>query len=202
MSDSGEDVMRIFRKLSVNNALANYRLSRATIALSQDAFEARRTSFFPSLKITLNHIYLVDWLYIDAVLGSELGPWPHATDEPYGTAAELYEAQKKLDIELFAYCQNMAYPEIISAVEIDRGDRIQIERADDVLSHLFQHQTHHRGQVHAMLAGTSIKPPQLDEFIVADDARFRRDELAAFGWDETVLNFEPPPGYPRLPFPS
>jgi uncharacterized damage-inducible protein DinB len=56
-----------------------------------------------------------------------------------------------------------------------------------VLGHLFQHQTHHRGQVHAMLAGTSVKPPQLDEFIVADDGRFRGDELAALGWSEEDL---------------
>jgi uncharacterized damage-inducible protein DinB len=58
---------------------------------------------------------------------------------------------------------------------------------DDVLSHLFQHQTHHRGQVHAMLAGSSVAPPQLDEFIVDDDARFRGGEVAALGWSEQML---------------
>jgi uncharacterized damage-inducible protein DinB len=58
---------------------------------------------------------------------------------------------------------------------------------EDVLGHLFQHQTHHRGQVHAMLAGSSVTPPQLDEFIVADDARFRGDEIAALGWSEERL---------------
>lgn len=188
-STGGEDVMRIFRKLSVNNVLANYRLSRAVIALPQAEFTARRTSFFPSLKATLNHIYLVDWLYINALMSGELGPWPHEEDEPYDTAAALYEAQHQLDIELFAFCQNMAYPEITSPVEIDRGDRLQVERADDILSHLFQHQTHHRGQAHAMLAGTAIKPPQLDEFIVADDARFRTAELTALGWTEKDLEF-------------
>jgi hypothetical protein len=40
-----------------------------------------------------------------------------------------------------------------------------------------------------MLSGAAVKPPQLDEFIVADDAKFRREELAAFGWDESVLEF-------------
>lgn len=72
-------------------------------------------------------------------------------------------------------------------IDLHRSNRIQRERAEDVLSHLFQHQTHHRGQVHAMLAGSSIAPPQLDEFIVADDARFRGEELMALGWDETML---------------
>jgi hypothetical protein len=38
-----------------------------------------------------------------------------------------------------------------------------------------------------MLAGTSIKPPQLDEFIVADDARFRGADITALGWSEEKL---------------
>lgn len=64
-----------------------------------------------------------------------------------------------------------------------------MERCDDVLSHLFQHQTHHRGQAHAMLAGTSIKPPQIDEFIVADDAASRSDVLQRLGMTEAqVMN--------------
>ena len=42
-----------------------------------------------------------------------------------------------------------------------------------ILAHLFQHQVHHRGQVHAMLAGTAVKPPQLDEFFCANEADLR-----------------------------
>ncbi len=40
-----------------------------------------------------------------------------------------------------------------------------------------------------MLAGTDISPPQLDEFIVADDAPVRGRELAALGWTEADLEF-------------
>ena len=45
------------------------------------------------------------------------------------------------------------------------------------LAHLFNHQTHHRGQVHAMLAGTGVPPPQLDEFFLDWD----RHPSAAMG---------------------
>jgi uncharacterized damage-inducible protein DinB len=48
-----------------------------------------------------------------------------------------------------------------------------------VLEHLFQHQIHHRGQAHAMLSGTRVKPPQLDEFFLAQDEPLRRHELLA-----------------------
>ncbi len=47
--------------------------------------------------------------------------------------------------------------------------------------------TLHRGQVHAMLSGTSVKPPQLDEFIVGDDRAARATEMAELGWREADL---------------
>jgi uncharacterized damage-inducible protein DinB len=33
---------------------------------------------------------------------------------------------------------------------------------DQVLAHVFNHQTHHRGQAHAMLSSTEVAPPPLD----------------------------------------
>ncbi len=36
------------------------------------------------------------------------------------------------------------------------------EDAAVAVSHLFNHQTHHRGQVHVMLSQTSVAPPSLD----------------------------------------
>ena len=51
-----------------------------------------------------------------------------------------------------------------------------------MLAHLFQHDIHHRGQVHAMLAGTDVPPPQLDEFFLEQDAPLRAEELRALGF--------------------
>ena len=51
------------------------------------------------------------------------------------------------------------------------------ERIGSLLTHLFLHQIHHRGQVHAMLSGTSVKPPQLDEFFLDYDEPLRREEF-------------------------
>lgn len=56
-----------------------------------------------------------------------------------------------------------------------------------LLAHLFQHQLHHRGQVHAMLAGTRVKPPQLDEFFCANEAHLRAAELAEPGYSEAQI---------------
>jgi uncharacterized damage-inducible protein DinB len=56
-----------------------------------------------------------------------------------------------------------------------------------LLSHLFEHQLHHRGQVHAMLSGTSVAPPQLDEFFCAGESGLRAVDFAELGWTETLI---------------
>src|SRR5436853_539036 len=54
-------LMRHFATMAYNNAWANHRLLTACCKLSQADFEAQRTSFFPSIKATLNHNLTVDW---------------------------------------------------------------------------------------------------------------------------------------------
>lgn len=181
------DPTRAFRKLAYNNALANRRLLQACAALKPGEFEAPRTSFFPSIKETLNHVLTVDWFYVDGLEGGTLGFQAFEVDEPFDDVITLAEAQAKVDQRLTALCEALTPEKLVSTVSLHRGARIQQERMEDVLGHLFQHQSHHRGQVHAMLAGTSVAPPQLDEFIVADDARFRGKELAELGWNEETL---------------
>lgn len=183
------DPLRVFCKLARNNRLANFRLHQACLGLSQEALIAPRVSFFPTLRATLNHIYIVDRFYIDALQGGTLGPAAFAQVEPFATVAELRIAQAELDETLIAFVDGLDEDGLATSVNIHRGARIQQDRCDDVLSHLFQHQTHHRGQAHAMLSGTGIKPPQLDEFIVGDDAKARKDEMDALGWTETDLMF-------------
>ena len=68
--------------------------------------------------------------------------------------------QAKVDRRLVTLCEEATPEKLASVTEIHRTQRIQRERMEDVLNHVFQHQTHHRGQVHAMLAGTSVPPPQ------------------------------------------
>ena len=185
----GYDPGRVFRKLTRNNRLANVRLHEVCLGLTQEEFVAPRTSFFPSIRATLNHILMVDRFYIDALQGGSLGFTAFAVREPHETMAMLHAAQVALDDTLIAFVDGLDEDSLASIVNVHRGARVQQDRCDDVLSHLFQHQTHHRGQVHAMLSGTEMKPPQLDEFIVGDDAGVRKTEMDGLGWSEDDLMF-------------
>ncbi len=181
------DPCRMFRKLAYNNALANNRLLSACANLKPGEFEATRASFFPSIKSTLNHIITVDWFYIDGLEGGTLGLRAFDIEEPFDNLTSLTSEQAKVDQRVVAVCEALTPEKLASTIDLQRDGRIQTERMEDVLNHLFQHQTHHRGQVHAMLSGSSVAPPQLDEFIVDDDARFRSGEITALGWSEEML---------------
>jgi uncharacterized damage-inducible protein DinB len=72
-------------------------------------------------------------------------------------------------------------------IRVNRETRVQTERADRLLLHLFQHQIHHRGQAHSMLSGTTIPPPQLDEFFSLAEAPLRAAEFKELGWTEAEI---------------
>ncbi len=179
--------VRLFQVQARNNAWANFRLLSACAALSQQDFEAPRVGFFPSLKATLNHILIVDWFYVDALEGGELGPAASEDETPCATIEDLRREQAAVDRRLIAHCDALSDPDLAAAVNLVRADGVRVERRDRVLLHLFQHQTHHRGQAHAMLSDTAAAPPQLDEFFLAQDRDLRAADLAALDWEEDSL---------------
>ena len=183
-----------FFTMACNNAWANHRLLDACSRLSQADFVAPRTSFFPSLKATLNHIVTVDWYYVDALERAFRGEPPNTQpsrfftpEEPFATCAELQQAQRKTDRRLIDVCAALSDTQLGKPVPVQRRAGIETESATRLLAHLFQHQIHHRGQAHAMLAGTPIKPPQLDEFFCANEAHLRAAELVEIGLSEVAI---------------
>ena len=180
-----------FYTMACNNAWANLRLYAACRRLTQDEFVAPRTSFFPSLKATLNHILTVDWYYVDALERALRGQPPNTEvdrffdpEEPFATCAELAAEQRASDRRLIDACATLTEAELALPVPVQRRAGVQTETATRLLAHLFQHQIHHRGQAHAMLAGTPVEPPQLDEFFCANEAHLRAAELAQLGLSE------------------
>jgi uncharacterized damage-inducible protein DinB len=170
------------KAMARNKAWSNHRLLRACAALSQDEFEATRVSFFPSLQLTLNHILVVDWHYLDGLEQGGRGLAVLESDVPFPAVAALAAAQADTDQRLVRYCDGLTEDGLERLLTLDRGEHgLTHEAVHAVLSHLFVHQIHHRGQAHAMLAGTRVKPPQLDEFFLAWDAPLRVHEVKELG---------------------
>ncbi len=177
-------LVQTYRAFAYNNAWANHRLLTACEKLTQEEFEAERTGFFPCLQATLNHIYIIDLFYVDALEGGWLGPKAWANPIPCPGIAELKPAQAAVDRRLIAHCDALTPERLDDLVKVNRDTRVQAERGDQLLMHLFQHQIHHRGQTHAMLSSTSVAPPQLDEFFAVEEAPLRAGEFAELGWTE------------------
>lgn len=180
--------------MACNNAWANHRLLGACAKLTQEEFTAKRSGFFPSIRATLNHILTVDWYYLDAIERAYRNDSPNREagkffdpEEPCATLGALSIEQHATDRRLVTLCAALTDADVDRPVPIVRASGVHMESATRLLAHLFQHQIHHRGQAHAMLAGTSVPPPQLDEFFCANEAQLRADELAEIGLSEAKI---------------
>jgi len=169
-----------FKREAANNLWSNHRLARAWLQLTTDAFEAPRTNFFPSIKATVQHILEVDLYYLDALEqgGEGLAIFKRSLPSAQNRLATDQEAA---DRRLLGFCESLAERDLPEIRTLQRKDGDKPEEIQSILAHLLQHQIHHRGQIHAMLAGTDIPPPQLDEFYLRQDLPLRADELRALG---------------------
>jgi uncharacterized damage-inducible protein DinB len=173
----------LLQRMAQANAWANHRLHAAIAQLDDAAYRAPRTSFFPSIHATLGHILYVDEYYLAALEGRSIDRVEHWADHDRfgetGTFDELRTRQRELDRRTMAAAAITG-----GTVELPRVDGIHVEARERVLVHLFLHQVHHRGQVHAMLSGTDVPPPQLDEGILLEDLPRRAAELRVLGLRE------------------
>jgi uncharacterized damage-inducible protein DinB len=176
-----------FRHLARNHAWSNERLHAAVAQLSPEEYVAKRTSFFPSIHLTLWHIALVDDYYLDAMTGggrarSIFDDWEAGGAR--GSHAEVRARQHALDVKHLAFVDSLeSDADLARVVPVVRSTGVVEETVGDLLMHNGTHAIHHRGQAHAMLAGTRVAPPQLDEyFCVVPDRAIAEGELAAAGF--------------------
>src|SRR6185295_6253099 len=126
--------------------------------------------------------------YIDALAGLDALRRYSEPDPDFADARSMREAQTASDCRLIAFCERQTDESLARDCVLPRPNRQPPPtRTAFVLAHLFQHQIHHRGQAHAMLSSTHVKPPQLDEFYSVAEAPLRASEFAALGWTEETV---------------
>ncbi len=145
------------------NAWVNRRIYDATAGLPDAAYRAERGAFFGSIHGTLNHILVVDRLWLGRIAGVDHGI--RALDQILcDDFATLRAARAAEDGRLIELVDGLDADAQRAPVRYRRmiGEGMQEARADHILITLFNHQTHHRGQVHAMLTQAEVVPPPLD----------------------------------------
>jgi uncharacterized damage-inducible protein DinB len=150
-----------FRRFAAYNAWANRRVYDACAALAPGEYHAARPAFFGSIHRTLNHILVGDRLWQARILGESLSlPLDH---ELYGDLPSLRAAREAEDARLEATVAGLTPERIAGPLHYanTRGEVFATPLAL-VLAHVFNHQTHHRGQVHDLLSQTAVAPPPID----------------------------------------
>ncbi len=175
------NALGILRGLARNDAFANGRLLAACAGLGPGEYEATRVSFFPSLKETLEHVHVVHAYYFDALTGGGRGRAVLEELDALATFTSLRTAQASLDLRTVSWVAKLGEPDLEREITLQRRTGPEVETIGDTLLHLYEHQIHHRGQVHAMMAGSSVAPPPLDEYFLRADRPAAERELSALG---------------------
>jgi uncharacterized damage-inducible protein DinB len=138
------------------NAWANERLYNAASRLSDDEYRADRGAFFKSIHGTLNHLLAADRIWMKRFTGQ--GEAPARLDAIlHGEFASLRAARDREDARISAFIGQLTEAELaanFSYMTIVNPKQVTQPLAP-ALDHFFNHQTHHRGQAHAVL--TALK---------------------------------------------
>lgn len=154
--------LETLRMLARFNGWANGHIYDCCARLSDADYRVDRKAFFGSIHATLNHLLVVDRLWRARVEGGATGikSLSEILHEDFET---LRAARKAEDEGLIRAVDGLGAADVSKPLAYTFLDGTPAETPlDVVLITLFNHQTHHRGQVHVMLTQAGITPPPLD----------------------------------------
>jgi uncharacterized damage-inducible protein DinB len=152
-----------YRMFGHYNAWANAQLYDAAARLSTEQYRADRGAFFKSVHGTLNHLLVTDRIWMQRFTGQ--GEAPNRLDAIlFETIDELRSARDAEDQRILRFVEGLDDRRIGGTIKYRRvSSPEQFEQQLSLaLAHWFNHQTHHRGQVHALLTGLVGQAPELD----------------------------------------
>lgn len=139
------------------NAWMNDKMYRACALLSDEARKQNRGAFFGSIHRTLDHILLGDRIWLGRFNGKQY-PVARIGEELYTDFDELWAARRTHDEELLDWARGVTHEWLDEPLTWTSGltGLTQTESRWVLVVQMFNHQTHHRGQVHAMLTSLGI----------------------------------------------
>lgn len=157
-----DPMARHFRMMARYNTLANRRLYDACARLGDAERKEKRQAFFGSIHGTLNHIMVGDRIWL-ARFGGEEVPSTGLDEILYEGFEDLRHAREAEDERIEALAFSLDEELLGGKIRYVNNERKTYEDPVRLLvAHFFNHQTHHRGQVHDMLSQTPVPLPVLD----------------------------------------
>jgi uncharacterized damage-inducible protein DinB len=151
------------------NRWMNDKLYALAATLSDETRKRDCGAFFKSIHGTFNHILVADRVWLGRFKGAMLPPGflgpggiRSIEQELYSDFEELRRERASTDEELYAWVTELTREQLAAPFEYLRLGQKQTSPLWWLVAHVFNHQTHHRGQAHAMISSTRVAPPPLD----------------------------------------
>ncbi len=135
------------------NAWCNERLYDAAALIPDADYRADRGAFFKSLHGTLNHILVADRIWMRRFTGA--GEMPPSLDAIlHDRFEDLRSARRSQDVLINRYIDGLDQERLSGTLRYKTVTNPQLieQPLAPALDHFFNHQTHHRGQAHALLS--------------------------------------------------
>ena len=132
------------------NAWANAKVAEFLATVDDNVLEAEIKSSFPSIKKTILHVWDAEQVWLSRLQGTAKTTWP--SENFNGTKEELLNGfiEGSKDIVNFAASKDSAY--LLSNVTYKNMKGTEFTNSvDEILSHVVNHGTFHRGQLITML---------------------------------------------------
>ena len=153
---------RTARTLARYNAWADKLIFEAVSALPAGEAEKPRQSIFKSIAHTLNHNYVIDRIFQAHLEGRPHGYTARNTpDAP--PLAEMWKAQQEIDAWYVAWSDKVTPAELDEEVRftfVGGGDGCMTR--GEILQHVVNHTSYHRGFVAQMIYEVPSRPPTTD----------------------------------------
>lgn len=151
-----------FQLAAQYNTRANQRLYAACAELSDAECKQIRPAFFKSIHGTLNHILVGDRIWLNRFEGKEV-PSTGLDAILYEEFENLWQARVTEDKRIESFAATLTEDFLNQSIRYrNHQGTLYTDPVPLLVAHLFNHQTHHRGQVHNLLSQTAIAPPSLD----------------------------------------
>ncbi|WP_319520100.1 DinB family protein [uncultured Martelella sp.] len=153
-------MLQHYRMFAAYNAWANGLIYDEAAELSDEQRKRDLGAFFRSIHATLNHVLYADRVWMTRFSGKATGPVKLDTIL-HDDFASLRHDRSMEDEKIIALIDGLDQTSLQGTFSYQRGNPPEsyTDRLATTLAHFFNHQTHHRGQVHGML--TMLGQPSL-----------------------------------------
>jgi len=157
------------RTMARYNRWQNRSLADAAAGLTDRVLGEERGAFWGSILKTLNHILWADQVWMARFEGLDRPPLSMEEGAvAFDTLADFRRARSSYDDHIVEWASSVSEVWLSGDLAWYSGaaGRDMVTPCWLCVTHFFNHQTHHRGQVHAMLTAEGARPDDTDLFLM------------------------------------